>query len=32
MEFQNSRVTKSSYDTEVHEMTSHFELLNREYL
>ena len=29
MEVWNSRVTKSSYDTELRKMTSHFELLTR---
>ena len=28
-EFRNSRVTKSSYETELRKMTSHFELLTR---
>ena len=29
IEVQNSRVTKSSYETELRKMTSHFELLTR---
>ena len=28
-EFRDSRVTKSSYETELHKLTSHFELLTR---
>ena len=31
-EVQNSRVTKSSYETELRKMTSHFELLTRKCL
>ena len=31
-EVRNSRVTKSSYETELHKMTSHFELLTRKFL
>ena len=29
MEVRNSRVTKSSYETELRKMTSHFELLTQ---
>ena len=31
-EVQNSRVTKSSYETELRKMTSRFELLTRKFL
>ena len=31
-EFRNSRITKSSYKTELCKMTSHFELLTRKVL
>ena len=31
-EVRNSRVTKSSYETELRKMTSHFELLTRKCL
>ena len=31
-ELRNSRVTKSSYQTELHKMTSDFELLTRKFL
>ena len=31
-EVRNSRVTKSSYETELHKMTSHFELIPQKIL
>ena len=32
MDVRNSRVTKSSYETELCKMKSHFELLTRKFL
>ena len=31
-EVQNSRVTKSSYESELHKMTSHFKLLTQTFI